>query len=104
LLRNTWNNSGQLALCTGAINLFFLILVKVHTMPKVTIDVADDKVKLLLEVTDLLEIDKSSFEFEDAPGWHKQVLNERLEEYKSGKATLTSWEDFKKELDNEQKQ
>ena len=71
-------------------------------MPKVTIDVADDKMNLLFELTDLLEIDKSSFRFEDVPDWHKQVLNERLEESKAGKSTMTSWEDFSKELDNEE--
>ena len=71
-------------------------------MPKVTIDVANDKLNLLFEVTDLLEIDKSSFQFEDVPDWHKQVLNERLEEYKAGKFSMTSWEDFSKELDNEE--
>ena len=71
-------------------------------MPKVTIDVADDKLNLLFEVTDLLEIDKSSFQFEDLPDWHKQVLNERFEEYKAGKSSMTSWEDFSQELDNEE--
>ena len=71
-------------------------------MPKVTIDVADDKLNLLFEVTDLLEIDKNSFRFEDVPDWHKQVLNERLAEYKAGKSAMTSWEDFSKELDNEE--
>lgn len=71
-------------------------------MPKVTIDVADDKLNLLFEVTDLLEIDKSSFQFEDVPDWHKQVLNERFEEYKAGKSSMTSWEDFSQELDNEE--
>ena len=71
-------------------------------MPKVTIDVADDKLNLLFEVTDLLEIDKSSFRFEKVPDWHKQVLNERLEEYKAGKSSMTSWEDFSRELDNEE--
>lgn len=71
-------------------------------MPKVTIDVADDKLNLLFEVTDLLEIDKNSFRFEDVPDWHKQVLNERMEEYKAGKSSMTSWEDFSKELDNEE--
>ena len=71
-------------------------------MPKVTIDVADDKMNLLFEVTDLLEIDKSSLRFEDVPDWHKQVLNERLEEYKAGESSMTSWEDFSKELDNQE--
>ncbi len=70
-------------------------------MPKVTIDVADDKMNLLFEVTDLLEIDKNNFHFEDVPDWHKQILNERLDEYKAGKSSLTSWEDFRQELDNE---
>ena len=71
-------------------------------MPKVTIDVADDKLNLLFEVTDLLEIDKSSFQFEDVPDWHKQVLNERFEEYKAGKSSMFFWEDFSQELDNEE--
>ena len=71
-------------------------------MPKVTIDLAYDKLNLLFEVTDLLEIDKSSFQFEDVPDWHKQVLNERFEEYKAGKSSMTSWEDFSQELDNEE--
>ena len=71
-------------------------------MPKVTIDVADDKLNLLFEVTDLLEIDKSSFRFEDVPDWHKQVLNERLEEYKAGKSSLTSWEEFGEELEKDE--
>ena len=71
-------------------------------MPKVTIDVADDKMNLLFEVTDLLEIDKSSFQFEDVPDWHKQVLNERFEECKAGNSSMTSWEDFSQELDNEE--
>ena len=71
-------------------------------MPKVTIDVADDKLNLLFKVTDLLEIDKGSFRFEDVPDWHKQVLNERLEEYKAGKSSMTSWEDFSQELDNDE--
>lgn len=73
-------------------------------MPKVTIDVADDKVNLLLEITDLLEIDKSNFEFKDVPEWHLQILNERLEEYRTGNGTLNSWNDVKKDLSNEQNQ
>ncbi len=71
-------------------------------MPKVTIDVADDKLNLLLEVANLLEIDKGNFQFEDVPDWHKQILNERMEEYRAGKSSLTSWEDFSQELDNEE--
>ena len=71
-------------------------------MPKITIDVSDDKLKLLLEVTDLLEIEKSNLQFEDVPEWHKQVLHERMEEYKAGKSSLIGWEDFKQELDNEE--
>ena len=71
-------------------------------MPKITIDVAEDKLKLLLEVTDLLEIDKRSMHYEDVPNWHNQILHERMEEYNSGKSSLISWEDFKQELDNEE--
>ncbi len=70
-------------------------------MPIITIDVADDKLKLLLEVTDLLEIDTSSMQSEDMPDWHRQVLNERMEAYKAGNATWMSWVDFKQKLDNE---
>ncbi len=71
-------------------------------MPKITIDVADDKLKLLLELTDLLEIDRSTMQSEAGPDWHPQVLHERMEEYKAGKSTLIAWEDFKKELDKEE--
>ena len=72
-------------------------------MPKVTIEVADDKMNLLLEVTNLLEIANSNIDLEEVPEWHKQVLQERRNEYKAGKSTLLSWEDVKEELNNPSK-
>jgi hypothetical protein len=35
--------------------------------------------------------------------WQKKMLDLRWEEYLSDKTTFTSWEDFKKELDNEER-
>ena len=68
-------------------------------MPKVTIDVNEEKLKLLLEVADVLEIDRENIEMNfEVPDWHKHKLNERLEEYKAGNALLISWEKFEKEL------
>ena len=71
-------------------------------MSKVTIDIADDNLQLLLEVTDLLEIGRNSLKFEEVPDWHKQILNERMEAYKAGKFSPSSWEEFRQELDNEE--
>lgn len=72
-------------------------------MPKVTIDVDDDKLKLLLEVADVLKINRDHIDIDlQVPAWHKQILQERLGEYKAGKAFLTAWEDVEKELDNEE--
>ncbi len=72
-------------------------------MPKVTIDVNDDKLKLLLEVADVLDINREHIDIDmEVPAWHKHILKERLGEYNAGKAFLTAWEDVEKELDNEE--
>jgi hypothetical protein len=36
----------------------------------------------------------------DIPEWHKNILAERLEEYKKNPGKGANWDDFEKELDN----
>lgn len=49
--------------------------------------------KLLWAIARLLHLDD-----EDVPEWHKQILNERLEEYEKGNAKMKDWEEVKKHL------
>lgn len=64
--------------------------------------IPEQNIPLLLEVTQAMGIDKESIVIKDSIlDWHKQILQERMEEYKSGNAEISSWEDFKKELDKE---
>ena len=56
------------------------------------IDKIDDE-KLLWAIARLLHLDD-----EDIPEWHKQILNERLEEYEKGNAKMKDWEEVKKKL------
>ena len=59
---------------------------------KSEIDKIDDK-KLLEEIQKLLHRDEA-----EIPEWHKQILNERLEEYEKGNSKMKDWEEVKKGL------
>ena len=71
-------------------------------MPKITLDIPEENVALLMEVTEALGINKKDLTVIDGiPEWHKQVLNERITNYKAGKTSATPWEEFEKGLDKE---
>lgn len=71
-------------------------------MPKVTIDLPEENLALLLEITEAMGItNKNVIIKNDSPAWHSQILRERLEKYKSGKTNATLWDEFEKELDRE---
>ncbi len=71
-------------------------------MPKITLDIPEENVALLKEVTKAMGIDKENFVIKnDVPEWHKQALQERMEDYKTGNTSVTSWEAFENELDKE---
>ncbi len=71
-------------------------------MPSITLNIPDENVALLLELTEVMGITKENITVTNTlPEWHKQVLEERLENYNSNKIPLTSWNDFEKELSNE---
>jgi hypothetical protein len=71
-------------------------------MPKVTLDIPEENISLLMEVTEAMGIDKYNIIIQDqSPDWHLQILNERLEKYDAGKTWATSWDEFEKELDRE---
>jgi len=52
-----------------------------------------DDEKLLEEIRTLLHRDDA-----EIPDWHKQILNERLEEYEKGNTKMKDWEEVKKGL------
>jgi len=56
------------------------------------IDRIDDE-KLLWAIARLLHLDD-----DDLPAGHKEILNERLEEYQKGNIKMTDWEEVKKNL------
>lgn len=69
-------------------------------MPIVTLDIPEENVSLLLEITEAMGLSKDDIIVkDDSPDWHLQILNERLEKYNEGKTQATLWEDFEKELD-----
>ncbi len=71
-------------------------------MPKITLEIPDENVALFMEITEAIGINKLNIVVKDnVPEWHKQVLNERMENYKAGKTTATSWKQFADELDKE---
>ncbi len=72
-------------------------------MPQVTLDIPEENIALLLEITQAMGLSKSDVIVKDnRPDWHAQILNERLEKFNAGKTKATSsWEDFEKELDAE---
>jgi hypothetical protein len=71
-------------------------------MPQVTLHIPEENIALLLEITEVMGLSKSDVLIkEDSPDWHSQILNERLEKYKSGKTQASSWDRFEKELDAE---
>ena len=71
-------------------------------MPQITLDVPQENLALLLELTDAIGILKKDLIISDgSPDWHKNILKERMEKYKDGKTGVTSWEDFEKELNDE---
>ncbi len=71
-------------------------------MLQITLDIPQENIPLLLEVTEAMGINKHNIIIKDnSPDWHQQILNERLENYKSGKSKATSWDDFESELNRE---
>ncbi len=73
-------------------------------MPQITLDIPQQNLALLLEITDAMGILKEDIIISDgSPDWHNNILNERMEKYKRGEMTTTSWENFEKELNNDDK-
>jgi hypothetical protein len=71
-------------------------------MPKVILDIPDENVQLLLEITEALGISRKDVALkEESPEWHFNILKERMEKYKGSGTSATPWEDFEKELDRE---
>lgn len=67
-------------------------------MPQVTLNIPNDNVQLLLEITAAMGLETEQILVKDSPGWHENVLNERQEAYSTGKTKLVSWEDIDKEI------
>ncbi len=71
-------------------------------MPQVTLDIPEENIPLLLEITEALGIAKKNiFIKNESPDWHLPILNERLESYRTGRSQVTAWDDFEKELNRE---
>ena len=71
-------------------------------MPKVTLDIPEENIPLFMEIAEAMGITEKNFYTKDEnPDWHLKILNERLENYNSGRSQATSWSDFEKELDME---
>lgn len=68
-------------------------------MAQVTIEIPEENIGLLLEVTEAMGINKKDiFIKSEIQEWHKQVLQKRLEDYQAGSAKASSWDEFVKEL------
>ncbi len=73
-------------------------------MPQITLDVPLENLALLLEITDEMGILKKDTIISDgSPDWHNNILKERMIKYQGGKTSTTLWEDFERELNNEDK-
>ena len=71
-------------------------------MKQVTIELPEENIPLLLEVTKAMGITNENVSIKNgAPDWHSSILKERLERFKAGESKATSWDDFEKELDSE---
>ena len=72
-------------------------------MPQVTIDVPERSLALLLQITDAMGILKEDVIINDeSPDWHMTILNDRMEKYQGGKTSTSLWEDFEKELNEDE--
>jgi hypothetical protein len=68
-------------------------------MPQITLNIPSEKLELLKEVSEAMGLESAELNLISAsPEWHQQVLNERLEKFKSGHSKLHNWEDFKKKI------
>ena len=73
-------------------------------MPQITLNIPSEKLELLKEVSDAMGLESAELNLiSTSPEWHQQVLNERLEKFKSGHSKLHNWEDFEKDLNEETK-
>lgn len=71
-------------------------------MPHLTLDIPAENIPLLLEVATAMGLEAQNILVKDgSPDWHKNILNERLEEYNAGKAGITTWEEVEKEMNTE---
>ena len=71
-------------------------------MAQITLDIPSEKIPLLMEIAAAMGLETEHvISKNESPDWHKNILNERLEKYNFEKNNLTSWDDFKKEIDKE---
>lgn len=70
-------------------------------MPKITLDIPEENLALFMEITDAIGIGKEKIVVDAVPEWNRHVLNERKESYDAGKTSLTSWNEFERQLDKE---
>ena len=67
-------------------------ILEIKAEIKSEIDKINDE-KLLEEILRLLHRDD-----DEIPEWHKQILNDRLEEYEKGNLKMKDWDQVKKDL------
>ncbi len=54
-------------------------------MPQITLNIPSEKLELLKEVSETMGLESAELNLiSTSPEWHQQVLNERLEKFKSG--------------------
>lgn len=71
-------------------------------MPQVTLDIPQENIALFMEIAHAMAInDKDVVVHQESPNWHLQILETRLDNYKSGRSKPTSWDDFEIEMKNE---
>jgi hypothetical protein len=70
-------------------------------MKQITLNIPDSFYNSFIEfLKHVPEVTVKEENMDDIPEWHKNILNERMEEYKKNPAKGTNWDDFEKELDN----
>jgi hypothetical protein len=69
-------------------------------MKQFTVLIPDNKEGLFIELMKSLSFVKKieATEIIDIPDWHKDIINERLENYKKNPEEYRDWEDVQKEI------
>jgi hypothetical protein len=74
--------------------------VKLNPMPQIMLNVPLEKMALFMETPAGLGLDDVQL-VSEIPEWHEKIVEERKQAYFSGNASVSTWEDFEKELDND---